>query len=209
LIFGCIVAMTEGDLLEQLIGAFGLVFFGVALAIMIFALLRSGDRGTFELSKEGIYMSHIGYVLPWSDIGPAWIASAKHQGGTTKDVVFLLRNVSRHTAKMGIVGRLLMNISKKASHSKSGGVLDWGLKTVLLAADADDETEEQLSTELGRMRDSVINDPDSTVFNVPIPLRLGISAEDLVGIVNREVALNNNFLQKNLRANESEASGCT
>lgn len=195
LILGCIVAMAKGDIFEQFIGAFGLVFFGFALGIMIFALLKSGGRGLFQISNQGIYMSHIGVVLPWEDIGPAWCSLIKHQGGKTKDVVFLLRNVSRHTTRMGKTGRMLIGLSKKVSHSAPGSLVDWGLKAFFFAADADDAYD-QLAVELDWMRNSVMNESDSTVFNVPVPLRFGISAEDLVAIINHEVALRNGFLKR-------------
>lgn len=191
LILGCIMAMADGDVFEQFIGAFGLVFFGLALGILIFALLRSGSHGLFEISKEGIYMSHIGVVLPWEDIGPAWIFISKHQGGKTKDVLFVLRNLSRHSARMGSIARLLMRISKKVAHSESGGSVEWGLKTIFFAADADSDVYDQLSSVLDRMRNSVIGEADTTVFNVPVPLRFGVSAEDLLAIINHEVASRN------------------
>ena len=194
MLLGCIVAIAEGDFLEQLIGLFGLVFFGFAFGIMFFALFRSGSQRVLELSREGIYMSHIDVVLPWKDIGPAWISITKHLGGRTKNVVFILRNVTQHTAKMGYIGRLLMNMSKKFAHSKSGGIVDWGLNTILFAAEADDMCK-QLSIELERMRNSVVNTPDTTVFNIPVPLQFGISAEDLVGIVNQEMALYSDLIK--------------
>ncbi len=133
-------------------------------------------------------MSNIGLVFPWNDIGPAWIATTKKQGVTTKDVVFLLRNVSEHTKQMGGMARLLMKMSKKVAHSKSEGVVDWGLKSIMFATDADDKIQTQLSRELERVRDSVIDNPDVTAFNVPLSFRFGISAEDLVSIINSEVA---------------------
>lgn len=194
LILGCIIAMAEGNILEQLIGAFGIVFLGLALGIMFFALIKSGSRGLLEISNQGIYMSHIGVVLPWEDLGPAWLSVIKHQGGRTKDVGFVLRNVSKHTAKMGSLGRMLMGFSKKVSHSESGGLVDWGFKALLFAADANDMND-QLAAELARIRNSVMNEPTSTVFNIPVPLRFGISAEDLVAIINYEVALRNGLLE--------------
>lgn len=194
LIIGSMFAMLEGSLIEKLVGLFGALFFGIAFVILIYAFLNSRDRGTLEISDRGIYMSHIGTVLPWSDIGPVWIATAKHENGKTKDVVFVLRNVSQHTKKMGTMGKMLMKITKNISNSKPGGALDWGLKAFFIATEADSEIKKQLSKELARMREIALTNTDASVFNIPIPLRLGISAEDLVGIMNHEVAINNKLI---------------
>lgn len=85
-------------------------------------------------------------------------------------------------------GQVANEISKKVAHSKSEGVVDWGLKSIMFATDPDDKIQTQLSRELERVRDSVIDNPDVTAFNVPLPFRFGISAEDLVSIINSEVA---------------------
>lgn len=193
LLLGCIGFLAKGNLLEKLIGAFCILLFGACLAMIIYIFVQSRSRGVLELSKEGIYMSNIGYALPWKDIGPIWIYEKKFLGiKLPSDVAFVLTNVSRHTEKMDSIGRFLINIHKKASHSKSGGALDLGL--IVLSFVANFFPYERVSTEFLRMRDAVMNNPDSTVFYIPLTLCPGISAEDLVGIINREVAFNKNLL---------------
>jgi hypothetical protein len=195
LILGSIAGLASSDLQNKLIGAFGLIFFGLALSMMVLALVKSGSRGLMQISKEGIYMSHLGVLLPWKDIGPAWCSVTKHQGMKIKDVAFLLRNVSQHTARMEKLGKLSVGISKRMAHSKPGGLVEWGLKAFMFVADADDDIQDQLKDLLAKLRETVANESDSTVFNIPTALRFGIAAEDLLAIINHEVALYNGFLQ--------------
>lgn len=194
LILGSLLALRADELKTRAIGIFGLVFFGLALATMVVAFLRSRPRGLLQISRQGMYMSHIDIVLPWDDIGPAWCSVTKNQGVETKDVVFLLRNVSEHSAKMGKFGRWSLEISKKFAHSRRGGWVDWGLKALFWAADAEEDMQEQLKASLEQIRKSVMNEADTTIFNVPIPFRFGISAEDLIVIMNHEVLLRHKML---------------
>ena len=195
LILGSIAGLASSDLQGKLIGAFGLIFFGLALSMMVLALVKSGSRGLLQISKEGIYMSHLGVLLPWEDIGPAWCSVTKHQGMKIKDVAFLLRNVSQHTARMEKLGKLSVGLSKRMAHSKPGGLVEWGLKAFMFAADADDDIQDQLKEVLAKLRETVANEPDSTVFNIPVPFRFGIAAEDLLAIINHEVARQHGFRQ--------------
>ena len=188
LLLGCLVGLARGGFRAQAVVAFGLLFFGAALGIMLVAWFRSKARGLLELSKEGVYLSHIGIVLPWEDIGPAWISNVTHAGGTTKDVLFLLQNTSQHKRSADALGRLLLNLSKGVSGSKAGDGVDWSLRALLLAIGATGQSRSQFARELEKMRNSLAEAPDATVFNMPVPLRPGISAEDLVGILNSEVA---------------------
>ena len=187
LLSASVVAMREGDPIQRAIGAFGALFFGGALAVLIYALANSGQRGLCEISSQGIYMSHIGTTLPWADIGPAWCSVTKHAGGTTKDVVFVLRNASRHSLRMSAVGRILLRLSRRVAHSSPGGGVDWGMRAFMTLTDAD-ESYDQFAGEMERIRRMIQSEPDSTVFNIPVPLRLGVPVEDLIAIINREVA---------------------
>lgn len=187
LMLGSVIAMEEGGELEQMIGAFGFVFFGVCLSILLYALVRGGRRGLLEISGDGLYMSHIGVVLPWQDIGPAWIQTVRQSGMALEDVGFVVRNADRHMDRMGPVGRFLFKLSRMMSRSRKGGILDWGLHGFLAAADAGFGSHRQMGDALEKARAMAMADPGAVVFNVPIPLRMGISASDLLGIINAEV----------------------
>jgi len=39
-----------------------------------------------------------------------------------------------------------------------------------------------------RIRRTVQDQPDATILNIPVPLRFGMPVDDLVAIINREVA---------------------
>jgi hypothetical protein len=55
----------------------------------------------------------------------------------------------------------------------------------------------QLSAALDKMRYSVIKEADSTVYNIPIPFRLGVPTEELLAIINSEVVSRNKVLKNN------------
>jgi hypothetical protein len=187
LMLGSVIAMEEGGELEQMIGAFGFVFFGVCLSILLYALVRGGRRGLLEISGDGLFMSHIGIVLPWRDIGPAWIQTVRQSGMAIEDVGFVVRNADQHMDRMGPVGRFLFSVSRMLSRSRKGGVLDWGLHGFLAAADAGFGSHRQMGDALEKARTMAMADPGAVVFNVPVPLRMGISASDLLGIINAEM----------------------
>lgn len=187
LMLGSVLAMEEGGELEQMVGAFGFVFFGVCLSILLYALVRGGRRGLLEISGDGLYMSHIGVVLPWRDIGPAWIQTVRQSGMTLEDVGFVVRNADQHMDRMGPVGRFLFKLSRMMSRSRKGSVLDWGLHGLLAAADAGFGSHRQMGDALEKARAMAMDDPGAVVFNVPLALRMGMSAPDLLGIINAEV----------------------
>jgi hypothetical protein len=205
LMLGCVLALTQRAGFEQAMGALGLLFFGLALGIMIFALVKSRSRGLCELSEHGLYMAHLGVILPWKDIGPAWCAVYEHQGGRTKDVCFVLRNITQHIAGTRRIGRFLLRLSQRVAQSKSEGILVWGLRIFMKHADVS-ELYDQLAVELGLMREAIQNQPDSSVFNIPVPLRFGISAEELVAILNREFAVRRGLL--GVARHPSAGRGC-
>lgn len=182
----CVVAILDGGPVEQVAGLFGFVFFGFCLMVLALAWFRGRRRGLVELSEQGLYLSHLGLVLPWQDIGPAWVHTIHQRGIALKDVTFILGNASRHYDRMDAVGRLLFRISRAVSTSRPGGAVDWGLRAVLAAMDAGTGAHRQIDQALEMMRRSVLDKPDTIVFNVPLVLRLGVSAEDMLAIINAE-----------------------
>jgi hypothetical protein len=188
LIVGCIIAIASGVLIEQLLGIFGMIFFGLFWAIFFLAWKRSKINGMLVLSKYGLYMGHIGHFLPWSDIGGAWIQE------TNKEVVFLLRNFRDHSSKMDVFSKNLIYFWKMQSHSKSGGLLDWCVKVICLGSFG---FWGPALRDLERMRSSVIKDSDSTVYPTFKIMFSEISHEELADIINREVQLNKNSTIKN------------
>ncbi|MBB4286737.1 hypothetical protein [Roseospira goensis] len=187
LLTGAVLMMDSGTGIEPLVGLFGLVFFGFACTVMLIAALRAHRRGVFELSEAGLYMAHLGIVLPWEDIGPAYIQAVRVKGFQLDDVCFVVRHASRHIARVGSVGRLLFKVAKAVSHSRKGGAIEWGLRAGLALTEAGLGTHRQMGSILERMRQAVLAEPDSLVFNVPMALRFGVPAEDLLAILNAEV----------------------
>jgi hypothetical protein len=187
LLLGSLLALEEGGAFEAFMGLFGLLFFGTTFVIMLTALLRGGRRGTVEISAEGIYMSHIGVVLPWADIGPAWSQSVRVSGVAMHDVCFVVRDARTHMTRMGAMGRFLFSLSMKLSRSRKGGAIQWGLHGLLAAMDAGTGMHRQMAEALDRMRAAVLEEPGAMVFNVPIALRFGLKADDLVALMNAEV----------------------
>lgn len=155
---------------------------------MLYSLFKSRDCGLLQLSEEGIYLAHLGTILPWRDIGPAWVSVTNTNGFGIKDVLFVLRNSSTHQKRMSKVGKLLIGMSRVLSHSKTYGKTDWGFTSLLLAFNADLSTLGQMNAQMKMIREKVLADPSATTFNIAIPFRVGISAEDLVGIINAEIA---------------------
>jgi len=187
LLFGALLMMMEDGPFENFIGLVGFLFFGTTFLIWLVALLRARERGTVELSGDGLYMSHIGVLLPWSDIGPAWSQPVHIKGMTMHDVCFVVRNAKTHMKKMDFIGRGLFKLALKVSSSRKGGAIQWGLHAALALVDAGTGLHRQTAAILQRMRDAVLEEPGAMVFNVPSLLRFDLSADDLVAILNTEV----------------------
>jgi hypothetical protein len=73
--------------------------------------------------------------------------------------------------------------------------VDWGFKALAFATDADGDMQDQFKEQLAKLREAVSKEPDSTIFNIPTPFRFGIAAEDLLAIINHEVARQHGFRQ--------------
>lgn len=187
LVLGCLAALASNEPHIQFVGAFGILFFGAALLLMVYTLFQSRSRGLLQLSEDGIYLAHLGTVLPWQDIGPAWVSVTRTNGVTSKEVNFVLRNSRIHQKKMSRVGSILVAISRAFSHSRPQGKTDWGLTASLLAFGADLNALDQMRNQLRTAREQVLADKNATTFNIATPFRTGISAEDLVGIINSEI----------------------
>ena len=72
LIGGSVLALLEGSIIEQVIGAFGLIFFGFCFLLYGGLLLRSGSRGMLAFTERSIYHALYGLEIDWQDVGPAW-----------------------------------------------------------------------------------------------------------------------------------------
>ncbi len=186
LMLGAVLMMLEGGPVEQVLGLAALLFFGLCLSIMLVAWVRGRRRGLLEISGQGLYMSHLGIVLPWRDIGPAWVYTVHQKGFALKDVTFVLDNSSQHLDRLGPLGRFLFRLSGALSRSRKGGAIEWGLHATMLAFDAGRGKRGQMDDALEMMRQAVLARPDAIVFNVPMVLRFGISAEDMLAIINAE-----------------------
>jgi len=62
-----------------------------------------------------------------------------------------------------------------------------GVRPVTALAEAG-ESYDQFAIEMERIRRTVQDQPDATILNIPVPLRFGMPVDDLVAIINREVA---------------------
>lgn len=185
LIAGSVFAIAAGDTVQQAVGVFGLLFFGFCLFVMLQTLMRSGARGFFELSADGLYLAQYGTTFAWPDLGPAWITRAT-AGKSVKDVSFVLRNAKKYAPKMGAVGKSLVAMSKAISKQQLSAPAEWGLGLLSALADADIDAKE-IGATLAEMREHMAEEPDAVVLNIPAPYRIGIRSEALVAIINNEV----------------------
>lgn len=184
LIAGCYVAVTRGGVFGILVGAFGLVFFGVALLAIGVALWRSRRRGLIEMNPDGLYLAHIGLELPWRDLGPAWVHTTRHGRQKTEEVCYVLRNAKAHKARADFVGRGLIELARRASATRPEGGVEWGLAGLLTVSGAGEETLEDITRWLENARLVLAEDPDAMLFSIPTPFTNGASSEDLAAIIN-------------------------
>jgi hypothetical protein len=185
LIAGCVFAIVAGDTVLQLVGAFGVIFFGFGLFVMLQALMRSGARGLFELSAEGLYLAQYGATFAWPDLGPAWITEAT-AGKSVKDVCFVLRNAKKYVPKMGAVGKTIVAMSKTISKQQLSAPAEWGLGLLSALADIDIDAKE-IGKTLAEMREHMAGEADAVVLNIPAPYRFGVPSDAFVAIINNEV----------------------
>ena len=183
LLGGSFLALISGGLIETLAGLIGLPFFGFCFLIYLMVLLRSGKRGLLEFSEQGLYHGLYRFEIPWADIGPAWIFGIRAGGGKHSDVVFILRNASKHKSQLGTVERFLFGIMNRQSHSKKSGALDKGMTAFgLLFGDLDAGS--STTNALQEKRDRLQGDDDAVVLGIPRLIRFGLSNEDTVEIIN-------------------------
>jgi hypothetical protein len=177
----------DGGPVAFLAGLIGLPFFGIAFLIYLIVLLRSHPRGLLEFSGRGIYHGLYRLDLGWSDIGPAWIFSARAGGRMHSDVLFMLRNVSKYKPALGMIERFLFEIMERQGRSATGGALDAGMKTLGLVFGAAEGTQDAVSA-LDEMRRRLGREPDAIVLPIPRIIRFGLSNEDTLEIINTVVA---------------------
>lgn len=194
LIGGSIFALTVGGPIEMLAGLIGLPFFGFGFLIYLVALLRARRRGMLEFSDRGIYHGLYGLEIPWTDVGPAWIFAVRAGGSEHRDVVFILRNASKHKSQLGSIERFHFGINERQSRSKSGGALDTGMKAFGLIFRDPDAGSSAVSF-LEDMRNRLADDDNSIMLGIPRIIRFGLSNEDTVEIINTVLIANQDLHQ--------------
>lgn len=179
LVGGAVLALITGNLFEQAVGGFGLVFFGLCFLLYAAILLRSGRRGMLEFSRDGIYHSLYGLEIAWRDVGPAWVYGVTAAGASHRDVMFILRRASHYKKKLGWVGKRLFSIMERQAKSQRGGALETGIQAIgLLGGRAD------VSGALEEMRQRVANEDDAVALGIPRIIRFELSDNEIVEIVN-------------------------
>ena len=186
LVAASMYAMVAGEFTEQILGLIGVAFFGFGFLVLVFALTRATKRGLCEINKRGLYLAHLDYEFPWDDIGPAWVNITRHAGGTTAEVIYPLKNVSTHQAKVGRLGRLLLTASRRIANSSKHGMLNWGLSTLMTLAEASSTTEKDLERVLETARKVAQEDQDSILFNIPAIVNRQ-DCEALAAIINAQI----------------------
>jgi len=185
LIFGCFVALGEANLMTKFIGGFGIIFFGISLTLIASGLIRGHSKGLVEFSKRGMWISTLGITLPWHSIGPAWVNTTKHAGGKTDDVVFIVRDINTYAKNLDPLAALHLRLLKCTLDVGKGGLIDFGLKFVLHAADASGEFK-KLQEQMEYARTKAASDSSAILMNIPVPFRIGISPQSLVALLNSE-----------------------
>lgn len=189
LIFGCFIALADDDLKIKFIGGFGAIFFGIALTLIAGGLIRGRTKGVIEFSTSGMWVSTLGITLPWSSIGPAWVNTTTHAGGKTDDVVFIVRDIDTHAKSLDLLAAFHLRLLKRSLDVGKGGLIDFGLKLVLHAADASGEFK-RLQEQMEYARTKAESDSSAILLNIPTPFRIGITPQSLVAILNAEYTKN-------------------
>ncbi|WP_299011913.1 hypothetical protein [uncultured Shewanella sp.] len=187
LLAGCGVALLSEELKTQLIGLGGGLFFGFAIIICVSALLRSHSRGLVEFSQDGLWLSTLGVTLPWHSLGPAWVNVTKHDGGKTKDVVFIVKDIDRYITNLSFIPRIHLRLLKRTLDIGKGGSIDLGLEALFHFLD-EKSAFKKLTHQLEYARDQAQSNPSVILLNIPVPFRLGINPQSLVAIINVEVS---------------------
>ena len=52
-------------------------------------------------------------TLPWAALGPAWITTTKHEGGSSNEGVFIVKNIAAHAPKLGLLPRIHLSLMKR------------------------------------------------------------------------------------------------
>lgn len=185
LLGGSVMMLLSSELMTQLIGLLGLIFFGSAIIIIASAVISSRQKGLVEFSQDGLWLSTLRTTLPWQSIGPAWIHTTAHEGGTTNDVVFIAKGVDRYSSELSLIPRIHLKLMKRTLKVGTGGVIDAGLE-VLFELLGNEEAFDELSDQMADARDAAQHDQTAILLNIPVPFRLGIDPKELVAIINSE-----------------------
>ncbi len=183
LIGGSVLALLEGNILEQVIGAFGLVFFGFCLLLYGGLLVRSGSRGMLTFTERGIYHALYGLEIDWQDVGPAWVYEVSAAGSRHADVMFILRQASLYRRQLGPIGKFLFAVMDRQAKSRKGGALEMGVRAFGTVAGGGAD----VSHALEGMRQRLEQDDDAIALGIPRIIRFGLSNDDVIEIINTTV----------------------
>ena len=183
LILGGVLALGADHLKTRFIGGFSIVFFGFALIVFASGLIRGRTKGLVEFSTRGMWISTLGITLPRRSIGPAWVNTT----GKTDDVVFIVRGIDTYAKNLDPLATLHLRLLKRTLDVGKGGLIDFGLKLVLHAADARGEFK-KLQEQMEYARTKAASDPSAILLNIPVPFGIGIAPQSLVAILNVEYA---------------------
>ena len=108
----CILALIEGNLYEQLIGLFGLFFFGLSLGILAVGIYRGRTKGLIGLYKDGLWLSTFDAILPWQCIVSSWVTRV----GNTSSVMVLVKGIDDHIRNPNIITHFLLWLMERAAN---------------------------------------------------------------------------------------------
>jgi hypothetical protein len=182
LVGGSLLALVTGNLFEQAVGAFGLVFFGFGFLIYAGLLVRSRSRGMLAFSESGIYHALYGLEIDWRDVGPAWTYQVAAAGSHHSDVMFILRNASKYRRQLGPLGKFLFAVMDRQASSRRGGALETGIHALGAFAGGAD-----IGNALEEMRQRLAQEDDAIALGIPRIIRFGLSNEDVTEIVNTTI----------------------
>ena len=111
LLGACILALIEGNLYEQLIGLFGLFFFGLSLGILAVGIYRGRTKGLIGLYKDGLWLSTFDAILPWQCIVSSWVTRV----GSTSSVMVLVKGIDDHIRNPNIITHFLLWLMERAA----------------------------------------------------------------------------------------------
>ncbi len=170
LVIGGVFGLEMVDESDRLGIISAIVVFGLAALYSAFLLITFSRRAGLIFSKSGIYHGLFGVNLEWRDVGPAWIKSTRVRGREFREVLFLLRREAVYAQKMR-----------------------WDMRLLFLLMSSDPKLHRCTGNndDLSRLREMVIGERDSVAIPIAENLRLGLSNDETVEIINTVVLKHN------------------